>query len=152
MNAKSSLSLDSRATLLAKPGYVGAAARASLLGVLLSLLLIPVALVGFALSGMSGVMVATFSMLACLASGLLAMVAAEIARQFNQRLASMLLAMGIRTSLPMAVLIAVYVRGGPIVDAGMAFYLLVFYLAVLAIETYLDVALLRLAEGSEVGS
>ena len=152
MNAKSPLSLDSRAALLAKPGYVGAAARASLLSGLLLLLLIPVASVGFALSGPSGVMVASFSMLICLASGLLAMVAAEIARQFNQQLASLLLAMGIRTSLPMAVLIAVYIRGGAIVDAGMAFYLLVFYLAVLAIETYLDVTLLRIAGGSEVGS
>ena len=52
----------------------------------------------------------------------------------------------------MAVLVAVYVRGGAIVDAGMAFYLLVFYLAVLAIETFLDVTLLRLAGGAEVGA
>jgi len=115
-------------------------------------LFVLVASVGFALSGSSGVLAAMFAALVCLVSGLLAMVAAEIARQFHQRLASVLLAMGIRTSLPMAVLVAVYVRGGAIVDAGMAFYLLVFYLAVLAIETFLDVTLLRLAGGAEVGA
>ena len=152
MNAKSSLSLESRVTLLARPGFAGTAARASLLGGLLLLLFVLVASVGFALSGSSGVLAAMFAALVCLVSGLLAMVAAEIARQFHQRLASVLLAMGIRTSLPMAVLVAVYLRGGAIVDTGMAFYLLVFYLAVLAIETYLDVTLLRLAGGSEVGA
>ena len=116
------------------------------------LLLVPVALVGFALSEMDGVAAACFAMLACFASGLLAMVCAEVARQFQYPLAGMLLAMGIRTSLPMAVLLAVYVRGGAMVDAGMAYYLLVFYLAVLAIETFLDVTLLRTTGRVEVGS
>lgn len=49
--------------------------------------------------------------------------------------AEVLLGGGLRMGLPLGMFAIVYVQGGALVDAGLAYYLIVFYLVMLTFET-----------------
>jgi len=91
-------------------------------------------------SGSDGVVAAVFASLVCL----LAVMAAETSSTLFAGLADVTLRTGLamlpRMGIPLGFLIVVYSRGGPLVEAGIVFYLLPFYLVVLTAETLLTVS------------
>lgn len=113
------------------------AARAGLLAGSLLLaagLILPVA---FSAKGEVGVVAALAAALVCLIPGLVALGLGEIFRSPETALYNLLFGTLIRMGLPLAVVVAVYVVGGPLVEGGFAFSLLAFYPVMLLVETML---------------
>jgi hypothetical protein len=73
----------------------------------------------------------------CLLGGALALVAGDIVRGADRALHQMLIGTALRMAVPLGLCVSVYWRGGPLVDAGLAYYLIGFYLVMLTLETVL---------------
>ena len=73
----------------------------------------------------------------CLAGAAAAVVIADRLRGPSGALAALWLGMALRTGVPFVVGIAVHLHGGPLAQAGLLWYLVVFYLVSLAVGTFL---------------
>ena len=82
-----------------------------------------------------GVMTAGVALAFCLLGGSLALLVSEFFRGSGRMVAEVLLGGGLRMGLPLGMFAIVYVQGGALVDAGLAYYLIVFYLVMLTFET-----------------
>jgi hypothetical protein len=86
-------------------------------------------------SGSAGAVAAAVALLFCLLGGLVALVLSDVFRGPQMVLQRVLLGTLLRMGIPLGMTLMVYVRGGPLVEAGFAYYVVVFYLVMLAVET-----------------
>ncbi|MEN6451121.1 MAG: hypothetical protein ABFC96_11575 [Thermoguttaceae bacterium] len=107
-------------------GIVLAAAVLALLAV--------VAPVAWRLSGAVGVAAAAAAAGACLAGAASALALSGLFRQQRQAAALMVTGIAARMGLPLALALAIQFRGGPLAEAGLLYYLVVFYPAALTAE------------------
>lgn len=111
-----------------------ACARAlALTVVLLSILLGPL---GYWYYGWAGVGSVLLAGLLCGLTGLLAFWIGHRWQAQGQVVSGVLVAMGIRMAIPLAICVVLAVRGSADSVAGFVYYLLVFYLAMLGVETW----------------
>ena len=87
--------------------------------------------------GVMGLMACLCAAVVCLAGALLALLAQYNFRRSGDALLSLLVGMAARMGLPLAVGLALYVHGGPLAQAGLLYYFLVFYPVTLLVETAL---------------
>lgn len=94
--------------------------------------LLPVA---YHTSAMNGVAALSVAAGACLVPMLLALLIADLLPGPEFAMHNLGIGMFLRMAVPMGVCVVVYATGGPLADAGMAYYLLVFYPVLLTVET-----------------
>jgi hypothetical protein len=116
----------------------GVAVRAALLGAAVMVALAIVAPVGICLCGAGAMAAATVAACLCLAGAGSALIVSAPFRGPQHALTGLLLGMALRMGIPLIVGLALQIRGGPLVKAGLLYYLLVFYAVTLAVETALS--------------
>jgi hypothetical protein len=94
----------------------------------------PIAMVS---SGVAGMAAAAVAMAICLGSGLLVFWLARYLNSPEAVMYQVLLGMMSRMGISLAACMVIYVRGGWLADAGLVYFLLVFYFVTLAAETAL---------------
>jgi len=106
------------------------------------------AAIGFVLSGGIGVAAATLAAAACLLGTLSAVAITNLIPASNQQQATYNLLAGslLRMMIPLAVCLAVTIKGQHLVAGGFIAYLLVMYLTLLVLETLLATRTLRRAD------
>jgi hypothetical protein len=97
----------------------------------------PIAMVS---AGVAGVAAAATAMAICLGSGLLVFWLARYLSSPEAVMYQVLLGMMTRMGISLAACMVIYVRGGWLADAGLVYFLLVFYFVTLAAETALLVS------------
>ncbi|MCE5267298.1 MAG: hypothetical protein LLG00_05380 [Planctomycetaceae bacterium] len=88
------------------------------------------------IKGVIGVESAAVAAAVCYAGGASALAVCRMSRK--RRTTLLLGGMAIRMGLPLALALAVHFHGGPLAEAGLLYYLVVFYTATLAVETFLS--------------
>ncbi|MCH2124661.1 MAG: hypothetical protein MK165_07710 [Pirellulaceae bacterium] len=122
------------------PNSVSPSRQFGLLCVALLVALLVALPIAWATMGASGLVAAVVANLACLSGGVIALWVCGRFTEPTAVVASILLGTLIRMGLPLTVFMATYLRGGMVVDGGLVFYLLFFYLVMLFVETKLIVA------------
>ncbi len=74
----------------------------------------------------------------CLAGAMAALLAAHWLRDPKLVLQAVLCGMATRMVVPLATGLLIHLRGGPLADAGVLYYLLAFYPLTLGVETFLS--------------
>jgi hypothetical protein len=97
-------------------------------------------LVAWAVSGADGALAAFLSGGVCLFGGVASLLAGSVFRGANGLLLQLGFGIGLRMGLPLLFALLVVTQGGPLVEAGIVYYLLAFYLIALLAETWLAVA------------
>jgi hypothetical protein len=97
-----------------------------------------VATLAAVLSGGMAVVAASVAAGLCLVGALAALLTAHWLRDPKFMLHAVLAGMATRMGIPLATGLAIHFRGGPLSDAGVLYYLLVFYPVTLGVETYLS--------------
>jgi hypothetical protein len=97
--------------------------------------------VGWLRSGSMGIWSAAAALLVCGVSSLLALVVTGMLQGGKQALNAVLLAMGIRMGVPLAVGLLLQSQGGPLAKAGVFGMILAYYLLALIVETALSLRL-----------
>jgi hypothetical protein len=105
----------------------------------LLLALVATAPVAAYFGGSEGLLAAGTAMAICLLGGILALVLDHLLASFGLAPYSVLIGMIPRMGLPLGLCAIVYVVGGVLARAGLAYYLLVFYPLMLLVETLLVV-------------
>jgi hypothetical protein len=90
--------------------------------------------------GAAGVGAAAVAAAACLAGAGTALLVSDRLPRAQHALVGLLLAMGARMGIPLALAAGCLVCGGALVEAGVLFYLLIFYPLTLGVETALSLA------------
>lgn len=103
--------------------------------VVLYVMVLPAALV---CGGDGGLRASGFAALACLVGAEIALVVSRLLRAPQQALWALLLGMTARMGVPLIFGLVVQLTGGPLAEAGLLFYLLVFFPVILAVETTLS--------------
>jgi len=114
------------------------AARSTILvtvAVTLYALLAPTA---FFFGGVAGLWAAAAAAAMCLGGAGIALVISYLLRSPARALCGMLLGTAARMAIPLGFGLAAHLRGGPLAEAGLLYYLLVFYPVTLAVETALS--------------
>ena len=88
--------------------------------------------------GAAGIWAAAAAALLCLAGAGLALVVSHALREPNHALYGMLLGMAARMGIPMGFGLLCHLQGGALAEAGLLYYLLVFYPVTLGVETALS--------------
>ncbi len=108
------------------------------------------------LGGRMGLAAAAVAAALCLAGAASALIAADLLRGPQSALQALLAGMAFRMGIPLGAGVALYVRGGPLAEAGVLHYLLVFYPVALTIETALSLPrnrqLSRPSQGAQNGA
>ena len=102
--------------------------------------------------GEIGLAAASLAAVGCLLGGLAALAGSWLWRGTDAALINLLVGMMFRTGVPLGLALAVFYSGRPLVDAGFARCLLVFYLVTLVVETLVSVAELRPAGRASGGA
>ena len=97
-----------------------------------------VAPVAGSLKGVAGLTAAAVAAALCLAGAGVALLASRLPRGPNGAMVGMLLGMTARMGIPLGVGFLFHIRGGPLAEAGLLYYLLAFYPITLALETWLS--------------
>jgi len=92
----------------------------------------------YCLGGFTAVVAAAVAAALCLAGTLIALLAAHFLRGPNLAVPALLVSMTSRMGIPLAFGLAFHLRGGPLAEIGLLYYLLVFYPVALAVETGLS--------------
>ncbi len=130
----------------------GVAKRAAVLIASLVLVSLLVGPLSFYFDGVNGLVASGAGMTICLVCGLLALVVAEQFRKPEHVLQQVLITMGLRMGIPLGLCMVVYIQRGPLAEAGMVYYLLVFYLVTLLVETMMATGGQRHTELTTSGS
>ena len=101
-------------------------------------LCVPVLPVAILLRGWEGLAAAAAAAVFCLAGATIALVVSHLFRRPKQVLAGMLLGMAARMGIPLGFGLACHLHAGALAQAGLLYYLLVFYPVTLGIETVLS--------------
>jgi len=100
--------------------------------------------------GLLGLAAAGVAALVCALGSAAAAIAASRLSATGQNVSATLLAMMLRMALPLAFCMIIYLQGGPLADAGLVLYLLVFYMVALAADTWQALGRVKsLATGSK---
>ena len=105
-------------------------------GVLLG---VPLGIVAFLRDGKAGLGAVALAAVLCVAPGLASLKFADLFRGPQAAMLAMTLSMLLRMAIALGACLAIYRLGGPLTQAGFVFYLLIYYLATLAVETALVV-------------
>ena len=89
--------------------------------------------------GPQGVLAAGIAFCICLLAGVAGLATGDAFRARTLALHQLLFGMFLRMGIPLGAFLWIYTRGGPLIDAGFPYYLIAFYLAMLAIEVSLMV-------------
>ena len=114
----------------------------TLLGALLACA-VPIVPLAYYLCGPDGAGASGLALLICGAAGISGLVVSQQFRRPELVLYQVFLHVLFRMGLPLAACVMVYLRGGGLVEAGFAYYVLGFYLVTLAVETMVAVISLR---------
>jgi len=95
------------------------------------------------LDGAQGLRASALGGVFCFLGGGAALLVGELLRGPQQVLPHTLATMFLRTSVPLALCAAVYLRRGALADTGLAYYVLTFYLCTLMLETVFETARLQ---------
>jgi hypothetical protein len=98
-----------------------------------------IAPLAYHLHGYDGLRAAGVACLVCLVGAVVALFVSDAFQNEKFAFAGVLVGTAARMVLPMLTCGAVCWRGGPLAEAGMAFYLVVFYMIILAVETWVAV-------------
>ena len=90
------------------------------------------------LGGVTALAAAGLTSVLCFMGAAVALSAGHFLRGPKHVLAAMLIGMAARMGIPIGVGLAISLRGGPLAEAGLLHYLLVFYPVTLAVETCLS--------------
>ncbi len=90
----------------------------------------------FFLSGSRGLVAAAVAALLCVFASVGASAAASLLAASGQVVAATMLAMSLRMALPLVFVVIVCRKPGPLVDAGLVYYLLGFYMVALLADTW----------------
>jgi hypothetical protein len=91
--------------------------------------------VAFLLSGRVGLLAACLAALSCYLGALGALLLANWFRGPKNLLPRVLAGMSLRMTIPMAAVLGVQLSRSPLAEAGFVYYVLMFYLVTLAVET-----------------
>ena len=114
------------------------AARGAFLGLVVLGLYGLVAPVACCCGGRAGMLAAAAAAFLCLAGATLALVVSHALREPNRALYGMLFGMAARMGIPLGSGLLCHVQGGALAEAGLLYYLLVFYPVTLGVETALS--------------
>ncbi|MGD9721736.1 MAG: hypothetical protein AB7O59_05385 [Pirellulales bacterium] len=120
--------------------HSGLVARLCLVSGLLALVWCLAASIAYSLAGSAGVVAASVAAAVCWLGGAVALLLTALARGPSMAMYGVALAMLSRTLLPLALGVSLHFAVPALAAAGLVYYLLVFYLVVLAAETLLAVA------------
>jgi len=124
-------------TIWNRLGHWNLAAQGGLLCATLLLVAAILAPIAYSLAAVDGLWAVAVALAATLAGGLIALLLAALVRGPAAPMYGMLVGMMARMTVPMAIGVTLQLKVEWLADAGMIFYLLVFYLATLALETAL---------------
>jgi hypothetical protein len=124
-------------------GRLGFPSRAALLGVTAFVIWTVSAFVGYEFAGSSGLIAATLAGVVCLVASELALVVLELFRDPKLALHGVVVGMMIRMGLPLLVGLFLQLNNEALANAGLLYYVLIFYLATLLVETALVVSHLQ---------
>jgi len=116
----------------------GVAVRVTMLGAAVLAAFAVAAPVAVRLGGSLALAAAAIAAVLCLAGSAVALVIVDRFRTPSGALAALWIGMIIRTGVPLAVGMAIHLHGGPLAQAGLLWYLLLFYLIALAVGTILS--------------
>jgi hypothetical protein len=116
----------------------GLAARAAMLALAVLVVFVPVGPVAVCIGGCTALAAAAVAAVFCLAGATIALMASHLLRGPKHALAALLAGMTARMGIPLAFGLAIHLQGGPLAEAGLLYYLLVFYPVALAAETALS--------------
>ncbi len=114
------------------------AVRAAGLTIVVVLLYAAVAPVGWHLRGPTGLTAAAAAAGVCWLGATLALVVSHLLRGPSAALYGLLFGMALRMGVPMIAALILHVRRGALAEAGVLYYLLVFYPVTLGVETALS--------------
>ena len=126
---------------------LGVVGQATLVSAVVGLGLLAAAPLAYEISGPRGPLAAAVAAAVCLAGAVAAVVAASLFRGPSAGLYSLAMGMLARTILPLFAGVVLTMNVAWLKSAGMIVYLLVFYLATLAVETALLVA--QISDGAK---
>lgn len=86
---------------------------------------------------LDGVMSAAVAMMVCLFAGVISEIAVRLFNDPTQVMYRVLFGMLLRMGIPLGFCMAVHSLGGRLADAGFVYYLLVFYMVTLVVDTLL---------------
>jgi len=113
-------------------------AKAAMLALAVLLVLVPVGLVTMFVGGGKALAAAVVAAVFCLAGATIALMASHLLRGPKNALAALLVGMAARMGVPLTFGLAIHLQGGPLAEAGLLYYLLIFYPITLASETALS--------------
>lgn len=122
-------------------------ARCALLVTLTALLLAAVAPFAWQLNGREGLIAACLGAGICLFASAGAIAMSELFRGPHNALAAVLSGMLVRMAVPLIFVMIVYLRSNVLAEAGLVFYVLLFYLVTLAVETWMALAQVEMSRG-----
>jgi len=92
----------------------------------------------FFFGGWAAVAAAAVAGWLCLVGAVIALIGSHLLRGPQLAMAALLTGMAARMGIPLCLGIVLHLQGGPIADAGLLYYLLVFYPITLTVETVLS--------------
>jgi hypothetical protein len=116
----------------------GVVVRAILLGVATLFAFLLVGPVAFSLGGWTAVAVAATAGTLCLIGAVIALVTGHLLRGPQFVMAALLTGMAARMGVPFCLGLAIHLQGGPLANANLLYYLLVFYPVTLTVGTVLS--------------
>jgi hypothetical protein len=116
----------------------GLAVQAIVLGTVVLVAFAVVGLVAFRRGGANGLAAAALAATLCLLGATIALITCHLLRGPRRAIAALSLGMASRMGIPLAFGLAVHLRGGPLAEAGLLYYVALFYPVTLAVETLLS--------------
>ncbi len=131
------------------PGNWGFGRRFSVATAILTTLYASTTVAASRYQGGPGLLAAGVPAVVCLVGALAALTISYSVRGPNRALLGLVLPMSVRTGLPLVLAVVMRLVDGPLVKAGGVYYLLVFYLAALAVEMPLSLGSLKASSGEQ---
>ena len=132
---------------LAKQRSRSLAARGGMLTLVVVVLYFAMAPVAGWFHGWPGLLAAAVAGALCLVGSGIALIMSHLLRAPERVLYGMLLGMAVRMGFPLGMGLVLHMRGGVLANSGLLYYLVVFYLVTLLVETTLS---LPVGDGDEL--
>ncbi len=126
-------------SLAAPRGRLGLLTGQIALAIVVGLVLAPGAATGWMISGPWGIAAAVVAAVSCWMGAASALAAAALLSGVANGLGGLLAGMGLRMGIPLTCGLLLQLTGGPLTEAGVLYYLLVFYPITLSVEIALSI-------------
>lgn len=123
------------------------AARVTALAIVVLVVFAMACPVAVHIGGSMAVAAAALAAVLCLTGAALALTTSRLLPGPKLALAVLVTSMAARMGIPLAFGLAIHLQGGPLAEAGLLYYLLIFYPATLAVETVLSLPPAERSEG-----